>query len=224
MTHWWKNKDECVDSWMVPVQMMLFWSRRWLLRTWVAWNLVTPNMVDRNLDTLEHGYYEVTWNPVTPIWLCSTMVIATTPNMVAWNLVTPNMVDRNLDTLKHGYYEVTSNPVTPLWLCSTLMIATTANMVWNLITPNMVDGNLDSLWTWLLRSYLEPCYTNMVVLNIGGRKCVIIFHLLHFQQILSLTFLGAILRMYPPGETIQQFRFWNSFPRGRSPGQIFGES
>ena len=32
----------------------------------VAWNLVTPNMVDRNLDILEHGYYEVTWNPVTP--------------------------------------------------------------------------------------------------------------------------------------------------------------
>ena len=88
----------------------------------VAWNLVTPNMVDRNLDSLEHGYYEVTWNLVTPIWLCSTLVIATTPNMVAWNLVTP-MVDRNLDTLEHGYYELSRNLVTPTWLCSTLVIA-----------------------------------------------------------------------------------------------------
>ena len=39
--------------------------------------MVTPNMGRlehgyseqgyRNLDTLEQGYYEVTWNPVTPI-------------------------------------------------------------------------------------------------------------------------------------------------------------
>ena len=176
MTHWWKNKDECVDSWMVPVQMMWFWSRRWLLRTWVAWNLVTPNMVDRNLDTL-----------------------------------------------KHGYYEVTSNPVTPLWLCSTLMIATTANMVWNLITPNMVDGNLDSLWTWLLRSYLEPCYTNVVVLNIGGRKCVIIFHLLHFQQILYLTCLGAILRMHP-GRLSKNLEFGIVSPRGEALAKFLGKA
>merc|ERR1711993_212352 len=98
-------------------------------------------MVGRNLDILEHGYYEVTWNPVTPTWLCSTLVIATTP--VAWNLVTPNMVGRNLDILEHGYYEVTWNPVTPTWLCSTLVIARTSNMVaWNLVTRNMVAWNL----------------------------------------------------------------------------------
>merc|ERR1712141_194901 len=119
----------------------------------VAWNLVTPNMVGLNLDILEHGYYEVTWNPVTPTWLCSILVIVTTPNMVAWNLVTPNMVawnlvtpiivGRNLDILEHGYYEVTWNPVTPTWLCSTLVIATTSNMVaWNLVTRNMVAWNL----------------------------------------------------------------------------------
>ena len=34
-------------------------------RNMVAWNLVNPNMAGRNLDILEHGYYEVTWNPVT---------------------------------------------------------------------------------------------------------------------------------------------------------------
>ena len=35
MTHWWKNMDVCMDWWMVPIQIMLFQSRRWLLRLWL---------------------------------------------------------------------------------------------------------------------------------------------------------------------------------------------
>ena len=60
MTHWWKNKDECVDSWMVPVQMMFFWSRRWLLRTcnifrrlvFGAWRLYCTHKDNKVFDML----------------------------------------------------------------------------------------------------------------------------------------------------------------------------
>ena len=57
--------------------------------------------------------------------------------------------------------------------------------------------------------------------NVGDRIYVIIFHLLHFQQIQYLTCLGAIHRMHPPGETIQQFGVWNSFPPGAKPWPNF---
>ena len=53
-------------------------------------------------------------------------------------------------------------------------------LIKKMVTPNM--GRLEPgysehgwseagySWTWLLRSYLEPCYTDMVVFNIGDRS------------------------------------------------------
>ena len=75
------HQHGCVQHWLsqqlATTPNMLAWNL--VTPNMVAWNLVTPNMVGLNLDILEHGYYEVTWNPVTPTWLCSTLVIATTP-------------------------------------------------------------------------------------------------------------------------------------------------
>ena len=43
MTYWWSSMDVYVDGWMVPIQITLFESRWWLLRT--CWS--------------EHGYFEI---------------------------------------------------------------------------------------------------------------------------------------------------------------------
>ena len=42
MSYWWKNKDVCMDGWMVSIQIMLFQSRLWLLGLWLLrrWLLV----------------------------------------------------------------------------------------------------------------------------------------------------------------------------------------
>ena len=66
-------------------------------------------------------------------------------------------------------------------------------------------------------SYITPM--NMIMIF----TYVIIFHLLHFQQILYLTCLGAILRMHP-GKLSKNLEFGIVSPRGEALAKFLGKA
>ena len=66
-------------------------------------------------------------------------------------------------------------------------------------------------------TYITPMNTIMIF------TCVIIFHLLHFQQILYLTCLGAILRMHP-GKLSKNLEFGIVSPGGEALAKFLGKA
>ena len=82
---------------------------------------------------------------------------------------------------------------------------------------NGASSDVVSIQKIVTLTYITPMNTIMIF------TYVIIFRLLHFQQILYLTCLGAILRMHP-GKLSKNLEFGIVSPRGEALAKFLGKA